>query len=123
MSMSTIEHFIGIDVAAEQFYASIGVAPWQVVVAPTEFANTPEGFDQFLEWLAAHTCTTGDSVLCMEATGVYGEALAYFLVAHAFRLAVEPPLTVKRAFKPNGPKSDAVDSRQIAEYACRYADR
>jgi transposase len=59
----------------------------------------------------------------MEATGVYGEALAYCLAAKEFRVAVEPPLQVKRAFKPNGPKTDAVDSQQIAEYACRYHDR
>ena len=58
----------------------------------------------------------------MEATGVYGEALAYFLHTNNYRLAVEPPLKVKRAFKPHGPKTDPVDSQQIAEYACRHWD-
>jgi transposase len=121
--MSTHRYFIGMDVASEQFHAAIGTAPWQLVVKATEFPNTPAGFEQFRTWLAAHGCTPADTVLCMEATGVYGEALAYFLASHAFRVAVEPPLRVKRAFKPNGPKTDAVDSQQIAEYACRYADQ
>jgi transposase len=58
----------------------------------------------------------------MEATGVYGEALAYFLVARGYAVAVEPPLKVKRAFAPHGHKTDAVDSQQIAEYACRFSD-
>jgi transposase len=38
-------------------------------------------------------------------------------------VAVEPPLKVKRAFRPGGPKTDAVDSCQIAEYACRFEDQ
>jgi transposase len=58
----------------------------------------------------------------MEATGVYSEALAYFVHANGYRIAVEPPLKVKRAFDTCGHKSDAVDSRQIAEYACRCVD-
>ena len=113
--MFTMRYFVGIDVASEQFYAAIGTTPWQLVVKPTEFPNTPEGFEQFLILLTAQHCATSDTVLCMEATGVYGEALAYFLTAKEFRVAVEPPLQVKRAFKPNGPKTDAVDSQQIAE--------
>jgi transposase len=122
-TVSTIRYFVGIDVASEQFYAAIGTSPWHLLVKPTEFRNTPEGFEQFLAWLRTQHCAPSDSVLCLEATGVYGEALAYFLAAKEFRVAVEPPLQVKRAFKPNGPKTDAVDSQQIAEYACRYADR
>jgi transposase len=121
--MSTLQFFVGLDIASEQFYAAIGTTPWQLVGKPTEFGNTPEGFEQFLTWLSTHGCTPATTVLCMEATGVYGEALAYFLAAKEFRVAVEPPLQVKRAFKPNGPKTDAVDSQQIAEYACRYTDR
>jgi transposase len=53
---------------------------------------------------------------------VYGEALAHFLAAQKIALAIEPPLKVKRAFETTGPKTDAVDSMQIAEYAYRFAD-
>ena len=38
-------------------------------------------------------------------------------------MAVQSPLEVKRTFKPYGPKTDAVDSLQIAEYACRHFDK
>lgn len=121
--MSAFRYFVGLDIAAEQFFASIGITPWRLVVPATEFANTREGFDQFLAWLAAHDCPVAETIVCMEATGVYGEALAYALASKGFCLAVEPPLQVKRAFKPQGPKTDAVDSQQIAEYACRFVDR
>ena len=58
----------------------------------------------------------------MEATGVYGEGIAHFLVSQGYKVSVEPPLKVKRAFDPIGHKTDPVDSRQIAEYAYRYRD-
>ncbi len=58
----------------------------------------------------------------MEATGVYSEVLAHFLAANGYPVAIEPPLKVKRAFKPAGHKSDPVDSPQIAEYAYRFWD-
>jgi transposase len=122
-AMSPSRYFVGIDVASEQFHAAIGTAPWRVLVKATAFPNTSEGFDQFRTWLTAQSCTPSDTVLCMEATGVYGEALAYFLAAQGFRVGVEPPLRVKRAFKPHSSKTDAVDSQQLAEYACRYADQ
>lgn len=120
--MSAIHFFVGLDIAAETFAAAIGTTPWKLLVPGTEFSNTPDGFSVFLNWLRQSQCATAESVVCMEATGVYGEALAYFLVAQDYRVAIEPPLKVKRAFHPSGPKTDAVDSQQIAEYACRYQD-
>jgi transposase len=58
----------------------------------------------------------------MEATGVYKEVLAHFLIANQYSMAIEPSLKVKRAFHPTGHKSDPVDSCQISEYAYRFWD-
>lgn len=66
--------------------------------------------------------TAQNSVVCMEATGVYGQALAYFLVTHKYRVSVEPPLKVKRAFPTHGHKNDITDSEHLAEYAYRFYD-
>ncbi len=120
--MKNIRWFVGLDIAAETFTAAIGTLPWRLLVKGTAFTNSPDGFQQLLEWLHAHGCERDQTILCMEATGVYGEALAYFLVAHGYRVAMEPPLKVKRAFHPYGRKTDAVDSEQITEYACRFSD-
>jgi transposase len=120
--MSTIRYFVGLDIAAETFMAAIGTTPWKLLVHAKQFANAPDGFQQLDRWLREQHCVLEQTILCMEATGVYGEALAYYLVAHQYAVAIEPPLKVKRAFKPHGPKTDAVDSEQIAEYACRYSD-
>ena len=120
--MSTMRYFVGLDIAAETFMAAIGTSPWKLLVKAKQFANAQDGFQQFDAWLREQNCPLEQTVVCMEATGVYGEALAYYLVAHQYAVAIEPPLKVKRAFKPHGPKTDAVDSEQIAEYACRYSD-
>lgn len=120
--MTNIQYFVGLDIGSEQFVAAIGTTPWKLLVRATAFANSADGFQEVLNWLKEHHCEPAQTILCMEATGVYGEALAYFLVACGYGVAVEPPLKVKRAFAPHGHKTDAVDSEQIAEYACRFVD-
>jgi transposase len=120
--MNAPEKFIGIDIASLSFTVAVGKIPWQLVIRPTEFPNDYDSFPKFLHWLQQHKLQPDNTVLCMEATGVYGEALAYFVHANGYRIAVEPPLKVKRSFDTSGHKSDAVDSRQIAEYACRFFD-
>ncbi len=120
--MQRPKYFVGIDIASETFTAAAGVEPWQLTVKARQFDNALDSFPKLLGWLQQHGLVREQTVLCMEATGVYGEALAYFLHANGYRLAVESPLKVKRAFKPYGPKSDPVDSQQIAEYACRHWD-
>ena len=116
--------FVGIDLAAASFTSAIGSMQerWQIGVRPARFANDLDGFPQYLHWLQTQGVRPDNSIVCMEATGVYGEVLAHFLLANGYRLAIEPPLKVKRAFKPEGHKSDPVDSEQISEYAYRFWD-
>lgn len=120
--MNRIAYFIGIDVASEEFTAAILTTPEKPITVREQIPNTSDGFRSFEQWLASCKVTPRNSVVCLEATGVYGEALCYYLAAKGHRVAVEPPLKVKRAFDESGHKTDAVDSRQIAEYAYRFAD-
>jgi transposase len=121
--MTTIQYCVGVDIASSTFTAAVGEIPWKVVLKPQTFDNTEDGYQTFLDWLAQHHLSVSETVVCMEATGVYSEGLAYFLYAKGYRVAVQSPLEVKRTFKPYGPKSDAVDSLQIAEYASRHTDK
>ena len=120
--MHAVQHFVGIDIAAENFTAAIFIAPEQPPQSPPAFLNNATGFEAFHDWLRQAGVTPSSSVLCLEATGVYGEALCYWFAAKGYAVAVEPPNKVKRAFPRKGHKTDAVDSRQIAEYAYRYVD-
>jgi transposase len=114
--------FIGLDIAAETFVASIYQHPKQPIITKEAINNNPEGFTMLISWLKEHNINQANSVICMEATGVYSEAVAHCLLAKGFKVSVEPPLKVKRAFDPVGHKTDPVDSKQIAEYAYRYSD-
>jgi len=117
--------FVGIDIASATFTSAVGSMgeKWQIIGRPATFANQLDGFAQYLDWLQEHGVSPNNGVVCMEATGVYSEVLAHFLVAKHYSVAIEPPLKVKRAFKPAGHKSDPVDSAQIAEYAYRFGDQ
>jgi transposase len=121
--MTTIKYSVGVDIASSTFTVSVSEIPWKVILKPETFENAEDGYQTLLEWLAEHHLSVSETVVCMEATGVYSEGLAYFLYAKGYCVAVQSPLEVKRTFKPYGPKSDAVDSLQIAEYACRHMDK
>jgi transposase len=123
--MNKPHFFVGIDIAAATFTSAVGSSRndrWQKEGRPSTFANEYDSFAKYLQWLQEHGVERDNSVICMEATGVYGEVLAHFLKLNDFRVVVEAPLKVKRAFHPAGHKSDPVDSEQIAEYAYRFWD-
>jgi len=120
--MKKPKYYVGIDMSSASFTVSIGTVPWQIVAEAAEFENNSDGFSAMLNWMERSDIQADRAVLCMEATGVYGEGLAYFLTAKHYRLAIEPPLKVKRAFMPQGHKNDRVDSQQIAEYSYRFYD-
>ena len=119
----TPTYFLGIDIAAETFTATVFTPAQSIHETLPPFANVTDGFDQFHHWLHDHHISPQDAVICLEATGVYGEAFCYYFTSQGYRVAVEPPLKVKRAFHPHSRKTDAVDSKQIAEYAYRFYDQ
>lgn len=115
--------FVGVDIASASFMVCAGGVPWKVTVKPAKFENVEDGFVAFLGWLREHNLTPETTVVCMEATGVYSEGLAYFLYASGYTVAVEPPLNIQRKFPVNASKTDELDCQYIAEYAYRYADK
>lgn len=117
-----VRNFIGIDVASETLAVSVFRSPDHPIMTKDSIANNPQGFELLLAWFKELRVTCANSIVCMEATGVYGEAVSYYLTAEGFKVAIEPPLKVKRAFDQDGHKTDSVDSKQIAEYAYRFFD-
>jgi len=116
--------YVGIDISSETFTSSNGSAEqgWTVLGKAETFVNTQEGYKDYLQWLARQGVKPGNSVICMENTGVYSEQIAYFLQSKDYQICIETPIKVKRAFDVDGHKTDPVDSRQIAEYAYRFYD-
>ena len=76
--MTQFNYFVGADIASASFLACVGAAPWNLVVKPVKFDNLEDGFGTFLDWLKEHKLTPENTVMCMEATGVFGEGLVHW---------------------------------------------
>lgn len=119
-----MKNFIGIDVACKTFVASIYQNHHELKISTSiDFSNDNIGYRNFINWLTKANATVEDSVICMENTGCYHEKIAYFLVSKNFKVSIEQPLKVKRAFPVVGHKTDSLDSKHIAEYAFRFYDQ
>ena len=118
-----IKNYIGFDIASETLAVTILCSPESPKITKESIPNSLEGFQMLLDWFKSQNVSAQNSIVCMEATGVYGEAVTHYLASQHFSVAVEPPLKVKRAFYPHGHKNDRVDSVQIAEYAYRFFDQ
>lgn len=78
--------------------------------------NNSNGFKALIEWLAKHDAATAH--VCMEATGVYWEAVAEYLAGKGMVVSVVNPAQIK-AFgqsKMVRTKTDQVDARLIASF-------
>jgi transposase len=113
---------VGLDIGAETFTAAALRSAGDVGEMKESLANTPEGYDELAAWMKERGITKEQGVVCLEATGVYGEALCYYLTSRGYQVAVESPLKVKRAFAASAHKNDTADARQIAEYGHRFYD-
>jgi transposase len=89
-----LKQVAGIDVAQEELVVSLGrmyddLSP--EVYAGKSFANTDKGFEALIQWIdkMADPGTAVDYV--MEATGVYHEKLAYYLVGKGRSLSIVLP--------------------------------
>lgn len=78
--------------------------------------NTPAGFDALLAWAGKQGAHSFHA--CMEATGIYWEAVALFLAEHGFTVSVLNPAQIKAfgASRMVRTKTDRVDAGLIAAF-------
>lgn len=108
--------YLGIDIAKKTFDAALLREDDRY--RSKSFPNTPAGFEQLRVWLAKHQGL--DAHVCLEATGIYGDALAHFLLDAGMRVSVVNPARIK-AFAASEllrTKTDRMDARLIARF-CR----
>ncbi|WP_420454152.1 IS110 family transposase [Rubrivirga sp.] len=120
--MDTPQFYVGIDVASETLAVALTRGPGQTAAKPLAVANDPDGFAALAAWLAEHAVAPDQARVCLESTGVYGEALCYWLHDRGFRVVVEDAARVRRAMPVAGAKTDALDAARIADYAARFLD-
>ncbi len=112
---------VGIDVSADslnaQWLGSMGD-----MSDPREFEQSKRGYRRLLKWLRSSGQEPGQTLVVMEATGVYWMALAQALYQAGYRVSVVNPAAVRhfaRSLLQRG-KSDPLDTRLLAHYAARY---
>lgn len=105
---------LGIDISKAKFDVCLINADGKL--RHKQFLNTASGFDHLAAWLTKQKL---DQVhACLEATGTYGEALAYHLHATGHRVSVLNPAAVKAfaASRLSRTKTDRVDAELIARF-------
>ena len=106
---------LGIDIAKLKF--DVCLLNPQGKLRHKVFPNTASGFSQLAMWLTKQGVTQQVHA-CLEATGTYGEALAYYLHQDGYTVSVVNPAAIK-AFagsRLSRTKTDRVDAELIARF-------
>ncbi len=83
---------------------------------PRKFTNNIQGFESLHNWLQQQSVV--ELHACMEATSIYGEALAEFLYGAGFQVSIVNPARIKGFAKGEllRTKTDSVDAALIARF-------
>jgi transposase len=84
------------------------------------FTNTTKGFKELLQWIDEVSSKQTKVLYVMEATGVYHEKLAYYLIANECRVSIVLPNKVNAFAKTCTSKKqdDQQASKVLAEFGC-----
>ena len=116
--------FIGIDFSKQTFDVSVISSDNLKRADYQPFENSKEGCTALLKWIRSLTKEDSENWLfCGEHTGLYSIVLSEFLIKKGLFMWLENPLQIKLSIGIKRDKSDRIDSRDIAQYACRFQDR
>jgi|ERR1700742_3685502 len=107
---------VGIDIAKHTFDVALPLDKPGKYRTKAKLPNTPKGFEELRVWLADHA---PGAAICLEATGIYHEALATFIHAQGVRVYVVNPAQVAFFAKSEllRIKTDRSDAKLIARFA------
>lgn len=115
----TIKQVVGIDVGSKELVVCIGRIDQNLrkeIYAYRSFRNTAKGFEAFSQWVKKATDNNVPIWYVMEATGVYHEALAYYLEQEQCLIGIILPNKISSYFKTLDVKTvtDKTSSEAIA---------
>jgi len=118
--VSPIKYSVGAEVSKSDIYVAMLLQSSDlrtVVKGTRKFANTPEGFKHFENWIHSHKKFAIPVHITMEATGNYHEHLAFYFDNHGFTVNVVLPNKAKKYLQSLGNKSknDKIDARGLAQ--------
>ncbi|MEG5038562.1 MULTISPECIES: transposase [unclassified Microcoleus] len=106
--------FLGIDISKKDFH--VFLLKEERGSKPKKFTNNTEGFESLNHWLKKQGVE--ELHACMEATSIYGDALAEFLYEAGYQVSVVNPARIKGFAKSEllRTKTDSVDAALIARF-------
>lgn len=109
----------GLDIASLTFVVRLLDHAGTPLGNTTEFGNSSAGFKEFQRWLKGQGATASQTLIVMEATGVYWEVCALALHAAGFAVNVVNPAQIKAFARTTlrRVKTDATDADLIARFA------
>lgn len=115
--METV-YFLGIDIAKKTFQAAFTLDGINHLEAQVE--NNQAAIKRYFKDLKDKFRFSSDQlIVCLEHTGIYCLPVLDYLVKNGFKVCVEPALQIKQSQGMTRGKSDQVDARRIAQYACK----
>ena len=116
MSASTPYAPLGVDISKKTFDVALLKGKRRSKTA--KFDNTQEGFEELSQWLKKQGIEKVHA--CLEATNIYGHALASYLYTHNHRVSIVNPTRIKGYAKSqlSRTKNDQADAGLIAQF-CR----
>lgn len=120
------KYFIGIDVSKHTLDVAFIIDDISLLSKPVwkQFSNTLGGLQQMKKWLQQlHVPLNNDTIVVIENTGIYHRLLWQFFSSLPVDVCIENAAQVKWSLGIARGKNDKVDSRRLALYAVRNADR
>ena len=122
--MNDYTPFVGIDVSKN----TLDVRLWHRVQGrlsktTCQTTNDHPGHNQLSQWLHEHGAAIETSVLCLEATGRYHDALLEQMTLLGWICALEKTTILQKVKPDHHRKDDSFDADLLAEYAYRYSDK
>lgn len=119
-----LKYCVGVDVSKSELivcFRSIDIEQHCIVKSTRSFQNNKKGFIALDSWIGKFRKDSEvPLVVVMEATGVYHEALAYFLADKGYPLSIVLPNKAKKYMQSLGLKSknDRIDASGLAQMGC-----
>jgi transposase len=118
------QYVIGMDISKHSFDMALLSANQLDSILHHSFSNDDHGFRDMMAFLT-ETLPDFDSskaLFCMEATGLYCNALLEFFESQQANVWVENAMQIKRSLGMKRAKTDKVDAISIAKYAAKNTE-
>jgi transposase len=102
---SSFQYVVGIDIGSQSCSFCTLTLDKQLVLQPTDFANTAAGFAVLVGKLDQLGVPADQILVGLEATSRYGENLYHVLLSHGYHLCLLHPAQTHHFAETSGPES------------------